>query len=330
MAAAVLAIAVGLAINCKIHGFLYLLPVGAVWFQRNGFRSLVTVIVLAGIVAMIPFLLPGVLQSGYLAWLRLATGHSLRKSVLADNLMAFITLLIPLALLPCPIDWARLLRWLNETNLLFISLVGVGLLVCVPASKAGAGPHHLLPLAPYVGYLLASRLAVHPLRDWNPWCLVIGFLWVVCSYPQTFFVSRPFWDRGQDRLAGEAITDLRAILSGYNPQDIQMGCGGKDHYGLTFDSPWIYKFGAPRVTDPASCMDIKASGLTLRPLEESLRNKIFKIWLIPRGDQPFSMISYYDDRPLFDDSVAQTLLRNYSIVESARFYDVYQANGSLH
>jgi len=325
-AVSLLGIALGLAISAKIHGFLYLLPVCVVWLRRYGFRSLFTIFVIGGIIAILPFLLPGISLNGYLGWLRLAAGHSIIKHLLADNLSAFVILLIPLVFLPRSIDVAGQFRSLDESTLLFLSLVGTGLLVCMPASKAGAGAHHLLPLTPYVGYLWASTLAAHTPRDRQAWGLGIGFLWLISFYSQMVYQTRPFWLRYRDGVAAEAVADLRTLLTRYNPQDLQMGCGGERRYPLTFYSPWIYQDGAPRVVDTGSCMDMKESGLSLRPLENSLRERTFRIWLIPRDDKPFSIISYYDAKPLFDDSVAEAFLRNYSIVESTRYYDVYQAN----
>jgi hypothetical protein len=104
-----------------------------------------------------------------------------------------------------------------------------------------------------------------------------------------------------------------------------MGCGGEGQYSLTLLSPLLYQAGAPRVADMGTCMDMKAAGLSLRPLEESFHNRAFKFWLIPHGDTPFTMVDYYDNTPLFESSVIQTFRNNYSIVATTRYYDVYEA-----
>jgi hypothetical protein len=59
---------------------------------------------------------------------------------------------------------------------------------------------------------------------------------------------------------------------------------------------------------------------------EVISKKLADVWLIPHGDQPFTIRSFYPPSPeLFDDAFRASFAENYQRVGSSRFFDVYQA-----
>jgi hypothetical protein len=56
-----------------------------------------------------------------------------------------------------------------------------------------------------------------------------------------------------------------------------------------------------------------------------LRECRIRQWLLPRGERPFAIASYfYDDRAVFSERFRQAFLDNYKIIESTKYFDVWE------
>jgi hypothetical protein len=239
-----------------------------------------------------------------------------------------LILIVPMGFLAGALQWPKTWRELDESDLLFLAVVVAGLLVCLPGSKAGSGSTHLLPLAPYTGFLFAHSLRRGAAQPGVGRGMIIAAVWLMAGSAASLLKAHEIWTTCRARPPLEAAEDLSALLQRYPPAQMQMGIGDFEHYPLTFCSPRLYRFGAPRLLEGSSWMDMKASGLNATPLERELQEKSFRFWLFPHGDQPFTLRSWYDQTPLFTESIRDALLRNYAIVESTPWWDVYEARPS--
>lgn len=330
LGAVLLALAVGLAMGLKIHGALYLLPCLALWFRRHGFVPTVLVAVAGGVFSLAPFLLPGISALDYAGWLRFGLQQHRTWEMFQDNVETLIQLLLPLLLF---IGHPRLKfsrRDLTDEGLLLAATVIAGALVCLPASKVGAGWHHLLPFAVYVGYLFSRLLPGLSVRLEFRWVQAVLAIWVgVAGYEAIHNGSYVIW-YFQNMPAQAIQADLRNLLRSYPAKDVQMGIGNGGIYMATFYSPWIYREGTPCVVDIGAFMDMKEAGLDDKALVTSLTTEQFRYWLIPRDGEPFSMNSWYDQEPLFDDQVRQAFLQHYVPVAASAFYIVCEARSAAH
>ncbi len=124
--------------------------------------------------------------------------------------------------------------------------------------------------------------------------------------------------------------DLRQILQIYPAAKMQMGVGRGGGYMFTFYAPWIYREGTPCVANIVACMDLKEVNLYPQALKTSIETEQYSYWLIPRDGPPFSMDSWYDFQPLFDDSMRQAFAEHYVLVNRSNFYDIYGAKTQPH
>ncbi len=321
-----LVLAVALAVNCKIHGPLYLLPPLAVWYWRYGVRSILFILGIVGLLAVIPFLLPGVSITNYFLWLRLGAHHPWTTDLFCENLETVLVMVLPLVLF-----WRhpRLkLRWrdTSEETILLFSFVLAGVLISFPASKVGAGWHHLLPLAVFPGYLFCDLWASTPTFVKLNWAVGVVLVWAFFTYRLVIQNSSYILWSIQTFPVELIQADLRQILQHYPATETQMGVGRGPGYISTFYSPWIYREGTPCVIHIGAYMDMKESGLGAQSLQKSLTTEQFTYWVIPRDGPPFTMVSWYDSGALFDDSVRQAFTRHYVLVASSPYFDIYRAN----
>ncbi len=168
----------GLAMAIKLHGPLYILPafVEAAAQRSAGQRSglFAWAAVPFGVAAFSPFLLPGTNLHRYIAVLLQATGDGMLFGVFLSN-AAFIGMFaLCVHVLTPPAERDRFYR----RNMIGVVIAGAG--VCVAAAKAEAGPHHLIPLLPYLGLLLGRTLSGMPIevpaRNSAPHVLLLLFL----------------------------------------------------------------------------------------------------------------------------------------------------------
>jgi hypothetical protein len=133
-----LAVLGGLALAIKIHGIFYVLPAAVECLAMRPSRMV------AKTAAMAPFLVPGTSFASYIFILRTASHDGLLFGIFVSNLL-FIGMCmagVHVLLAPAARDAAY--------RRLMMSVLAAGVVVAAFAAKAEAGPHHLLPLLPYL------------------------------------------------------------------------------------------------------------------------------------------------------------------------------------
>jgi hypothetical protein len=157
-----LSLLAGVAAAIKIHGVFYVMPAALVCLSE--WRDLwAPKIAAAGVIALIvtllPFLVPGTSLANYMYVLRVAAQDGWLPGIFVSNL-AYIVMFVLTVHLLVP-DWARDARYRTTTTSVLIA----GVCVSVFAAKAEAGWHHLVPLLPYLCAPLATGLAER--FDWR-------------------------------------------------------------------------------------------------------------------------------------------------------------------
>jgi hypothetical protein len=347
----VLGLMLGLSVNLKIHGCVYFLPlIGMAWQAGWRRKQGLAVVVTAAIAAIFPFLVfPNISLRNYAETLGVASAHGLNLINLFTNIEWFFLLCLPLG---CVVALAWLRDAAATTNALksqasFLLLLLVEFLAILPfASKYGAGPHHYLPLAVLL-LLLGAELHAQGVRwvwgstvtsagvqaaclSWLASCLGTG---LVRCYQDTA------WLRGRAAWAQSIEADLHGITAKYGANHvILMGVGGHDDYPQTFFRSELIFSGQPIGIEPSALMESAFAGQPTPSLGQLIKTygqdypgrKI--MWLIPKGNAPFTLESYYAKTNgagygghdlLFDATFRSAFQHDFSPLASTEFYDLY-------
>jgi hypothetical protein len=314
-----LGVVAGLLWNLKATGVIYSLPLFVIVFERLGWRTVLTSAVVAAIVAALPFIaLSNVSLDAYITWFRLSAANGLVWSLFTRNLEWAAYFLLPLAL-------ALLLKQpvTKYGGLLTLTtLLAVGLVV-IAGSKYGAGPYHLLPLLPVVGFLVAlfiGRQAVNPPAPVQ--ITLVSFVVVAAAIALVQQVQ--FVNTMQGRRTLHEIRDIETFVSGH-PGVVEMGYGVKDP--TTFERPVLVFRNNSYLIDAPAVGEHQLAGIPVpRATIEALRQCQVTYWLIPKGDDPFTGINFYEpvQRPLFSEEFRRTFYDNYSLTTSTEYFDAWQ------
>lgn len=329
-----MAAAVGFAVNLKLHGFLYFLPVGVLLAQRHGRRALPLATLGAIVVAALPFLLnPRVSLVHYLAWIGNASHHGLTTEFLALDLGYAAALLLPLAVVFALTGWSH---WRGTPEgALVLALASVLPATLVLASKPGAGLVHLLPLVVPTVYVL-GRL-VQRLQDegfdWRPRArraaaVAFGLTLLLAGSVNEYRAVRLLdW---QSHLLPDLEQDVRGVMARYEDLPMAMACGGENqHFLSTWAGTLLVFAGNPVLLDPISVMDSSLSG---RDLADSTYTAIdegrIPLWLVPRGQDPFRKVNWYTPHlPIFPEAFRRHFLAHYTPRAQSRYFDLWFWNG---
>jgi hypothetical protein len=346
-AGTLLAVATGLCVGAKVSAGLYVVPLFVWLFKKFGARTTILALCGAGLIALLPFGLPQISLSNYLLWIGAGLQHPIGTDETTRTLKMLITLVVPiLALL-----WRfhernsrQFLVYLHEESAFLFALVACLGLITAVASKAGAGDHHYLPFYPLLGYVccdIFSRTAMTSAARDIRWTSIggavfaVSLLWLGTRVENRLAID---WKHTGPKIvsgrmnAQSATAELQEILQRYPNRRIEMG------YGETIDSPKdvtklrpvLIFAGNPLTIDQAAIDDMNLSRLEIPSAtldyQESCQTNI---WLIPRGENPFTVPSFYSDwdsgkiKHTFNDNFRETFLDHYKMQSSTEHFDLW-------
>jgi hypothetical protein len=121
-----------------------------------------------------------------------------------------------------------------------------------------------------------------------------------------------------------ARAELSAALDRHRGETVAVGYAGSRLYPVSFLRPVAVYRGNPYVYDGAAFMDLQYAKSGLRPPAlELLAECRIDVWLIPAGERPFSMPSYYDGKPAFPPAVVDAFRTAYRRVAEGRHFDTW-------
>lgn len=318
--------AAGFGWGLKFTGPLYtLVPLGLIALRRGRARTLPAVAI-AIAVAAAPFVAStNISFTNYLAWIAASGRTGLLFATLRANMEWTLFLTAPLLLVSFTsrvFDPENDAEWRTLTALLLLGLAGVS----VAAAKPGAGAYHLLPFAPVIAYLVACRATVFrlhperraPLAAWFAVALAIAFV------QQVHFV-RTVHDRAA---IGDA--DEIARFADSHAGIVDMGYGATE--SLSRERPILVFRNNSYFLDQPAVREEELQGIRMpaSTVEDLTRCRV-DVWLIPRGESPFSGVNGYAAvalHPLYSDAFRSAFLQTHRLVESTAHFDAWRCVGA--
>ncbi len=328
--------ALAIAVDAKINAAAHFLPLAVILAARVGWRAVGLAMVGGLALAVLPFLLPGVSFGNWLELLRLAGRHGFRQEETRWALQwAALLFALPAAV------WVVTRKQsapnappAGKAERALLLAMGLNLaLQCVFASKIGSDPTQLVPAAPVClwasfvwwhraasGRRPAQRTGARGLS-----ALVGAGILTAASLGayQGFQIGRA--TLRQHSISAAIVADLRWIVNVWGAELIVMGCGSNASEFVSSHFVPLVLRGHPYVLDPTAVMEFEKAG---RPLPaatiEMIRSGRIRVWLIPKGDTPFSLLNPYPPhRPLFDTGFRRAFETRYRKAAASRFFDVY-------
>ncbi|MBZ5645616.1 MAG: hypothetical protein LAN37_00160 [Acidobacteriia bacterium] len=345
-----LALACGLSFDIKFTAPLYFAPLFVLLIRRRGWRPAVLAAAGAGIVAVLPFFLPGISAARYVEWVQGTAHQPLSRIEVARELKFLLILFSPfLLLLSRLVERGRghLSVYLRD-NRSFLLVSGASLAaIAVSSSKLGAGPHHFMPFYPTIAYACAdlynktrNDAVATPV---SPRPTIVPLLWCCIALLVAAELGISFGPVAKTLLlsrsqAAAVAGDLEAVMKSHPGKKIEMGYGGWNaKYKLTYFRPALVFAGNPFTIDVLALGDMQLSGVVALPAStlEYVQQCKTQIWLIPKGDAPFSMINVYSlmdprllpERPVFSDEFRRLFFQRYRKQPSSQYYDIWECGG---
>lgn len=335
-ASIILAICLGVEVNLKVHAFLYILPVLILHFNRTNLNTVVLTCAGSVIFAMAPFLYSRISFSDWMAGLQLGGSEGLGRLELLANVqwLAFFWLPFPAVMLICqranPAAFAEMFaRRKVFLGVLFGSMVLTGLI----GSKVGSGPAHFSPFIPLLVYAFCLFLEKETFggkagMDFigqaaraciAAFCAAALFL---AAHQQFRFLTAMGTINAQTEAVDADIAEVMRICDG---KTVSMGYGSNATFFLSQQLLPLVFANNPLCFEFSAMQGFHDKGLSDKG-REVISNKLVNIWLIPRGDQPFTIRSFYQPNPLlFDDDFRASFGKNYQRSGTSRFFDIYAA-----
>lgn len=337
LAVIVFGIGLGAAMNVKIHAILYFPPLVFIFLKRLGWKHAAAACIFGGAVALLPFVvLPNVSLANYLVWLKEATHHSLLIHTFWLNIeyLCFASLpLFAILIWPTEASATSNRRWLLAERWNLLAFIASAIGICILGSKGGAGPWHLIPLVPTISYFLVTLL-----KEWNaemssptlpitPTSLMIGF----AVYALLMMATKDFraMERMEEYPSAQTVAEIRSVLDANPNAAIGMGTAGNGTYQATWFRTVVILAGEPYLLDPDTLMDMNFSHAPLPPATvAAVGGGVYDLWLIPKGETPFSMTSYFENSPpVFAQPIQDAFFANYVRDESRsdlKIFDVWK------
>lgn len=333
-------LSLGLAENLRFNTIGFFLPLILLLWRKQGWGAVWAAAGMAVVTASLPFMLfNNISLPGYVAWIRVQAHHQLeaRAALQTAEWGLYIVTLPAVAALAWwranPEEFfsaARRHRWFIATGVLAV------VAAVLAGSSEAAGRHHVVPLTPVLALVLAVvfgkilRSGIEA-RGRVRYLAAVGLgvalatLWI--GSRESLAIFRTI--RSHEAQAAAAIADLRDIEMRYPNRTVGMGSGDSLRtYETTFYRTELVYAGQPYLLDPWAAMDIAAGGLEISAAtRQALRDGRFDVWLIPKGERPFDMPSFYkksgQQLEIFGVAFRSEFAQDYQLRDHSQFFDLW-------
>ncbi|WP_413561320.1 hypothetical protein [Bdellovibrio sp. HCB209] len=307
----------GLAANCKLHGVLYFLPV-VVYFLEDSKKKInwlyfISAAILSLLGLVLPFALNNVGGAHYLQWLQMASKHGVDMLAFVKNITFIGCFILLLAVL----GFQRKYKWT------FISLIGAGIIVGLAASKPGSGSHHFMPFLPMILFFAIQTYWAMSSTDKTRLSYVWAAFLLTMSLNAFNRQKRVLELFKQTPMRYAELHDFEGILANV-AGPLEMGLADIKSYESTFFKLSAIANSRGFLFDGTGLMDMHASAMDIPSTTlEHIKSCMTPYFVFPKGGEPWSIISYYDDKPLFSQSFIEVFNSTYHKERETEYYALY-------
>jgi len=324
--AIIVAACAGLAMNLKVHAFIYFVPLVFRHCTGNWIRAWPVMAAVSIVLFFSAFALPNISLFNYINGIAGVVGE--RPLQMASILKALKW--SPIFLAPGAI---LLLAWLSKAKkasradlIYFGVLAGSLVLAYYPSSVQGSTWRQLLPFFPLTIDLFLRLL---PLLDGKKALWIISAavfplaIAIIAVTPQKRIVTA---FTGNNAWIKEAERDIETIQARYPDKTIQMGFGEASQIGYptTYLRPLFAFAGHPVTLSAPSSMERQFAGSPIPPAKlQWIKSCKTQIWVIPDNNRPFAMVSFLAEGRTFPETLEAAFLANYQRRESVGKYRIW-------
>ena len=315
----------GLASCLKAHAGLYVAAtlIATGMLAKMTWRMTLSFVFGASFVAFMAYLPRQISLDRFIQYLVLAAHHGLSGTMLTENLAYVAVLLFPIFYVG--IGASRLGRQVIRE---IVFLATLEFVVALIGAKPGAGAYHFIPFIPANAFLLQRLVRgadAPPSRSYVP--IVFSLLaLLVLPIPLTQWnLARSMMNDFAENHAAQ--TEMEALAKRF--PTLVLGVTDQPRYAMVYFRPMLESRTARQI-DYASYMDHEFSGLSDDVLVKALEACTFNPIAMPKRGEPFTLQSFYTQRPLFSDALRSAFQRQYGLVESGGYYSIFECVDKKH
>jgi hypothetical protein len=297
-----------------VHAFFYFLPLLVdLWWSR-GWRALLTASGIAAATFVVPFFSPRISFENYVSGLAQQIGG--RGQTLSQIWPIWITL--SLLLLPIAIPLVAQRQQQQRAKVYAAAGLGTAVLLLYPATAPGCGAYHFLPLVPVLADVR------HRLR---PEGISAQFAPVAILVVASLSASQLLQEIGAERGSASVAAEALGLARESSIQPVQVGYGDNRHsYQLSQLSRTVLALNSyPALIDAHVLMELREVGIdgSDRWIPYLSQCRIQR-WLLPKGERPFAVVSYfYDNKLLFSNRFRHAFFEHYKLVVHTKSFDLW-------
>ena len=319
--ALLMGLTMGIAVNLKLTGPLYLLPVLATVTFTHGLRAMIGAIVVAAPVAIAPYLIPQVSLPHYWDYFELSARNGIVAATLRRSVEWVIFLCAPLV----AALWPRRVSGQppERSGRIWIALAAGFSAVTLASAKPGGGPFHLLPFVP----ILADELVRIPTERWRrPVARTVAVAFGIAAFGMGISSQAVFFRTVAARDLAPAVADVRQFVEAHPTERVAVGYAGTSY--LSHARPEAVFRSGDYLLDAPAVQEHRLSGLALPASTiKAIENCRVGYWLVPRDGQPFVVPNAYlpaGPPDVFPVEFRDAFLRRHTRTGSIGGFDVWQ------
>lgn len=322
-ATVLIAVLAGLAVNLKVPSGVFFVPL--VLFHCWG-RPLRHFLMACGVglfTVLLPFSLAAFPFDGYVVWFAEQAGGK------AFSWEPYGPVLKKGTLYALPLLFFALARRRPESvtrrEHVYLWSYVLCLVILLPlAARPGAGSYYYYPFFPLtVDLMLRFTRGVEVRRLAAGLLGLVALVMVLISVP----VQKRFWRTLDWERSESVFSEVQSIVETKMDHSMEMGYGassaGFPSYKLTFYKALLVMAGNPYSLDATVGAEMLRIGVPM-PEEalERIRTCRTDLWLVPKGEEPFALKSYYGT-PAFSEAFRQAFMGAYQRSESMEHFDIW-------
>jgi hypothetical protein len=323
----------GIATTFKFTGFLFFIPVTVLLLMQGHSLRQLWVAIFAGLaVALAPYALSSFSLANHLAYVQSLASQTLSEGLFHRNLAYSLFSILPVAWL-----WTGVSKGTSSKNhygVMILVVTATEFLVCVLASKPGAGPHHLLPGLPIKLWLIHELTRSQEVSGHRSVRFLGLVLWsmslyyIAYGYPKflkNYFVSVDYLE-GQYK----AKKEFQLLLNKFPNSYVGVTDTKHANYSLSFFRPYAFGPDYADRLDPVAFMEVSfTTKVDDRRFVSKIETCSYSNIILVSNGEPFTLLNFYTNKPLFSDELRSVFAREYRLIEKGSYFHVFECNKKI-